>query len=81
MKNSLSLKQRLTDYRYLVFFSALMLSLLLFFFGNTLNTENDNTSLTLFFIHAGLAILCLIGYIQSGEPNKKTSAPLLSSQP
>ncbi|WP_341839759.1 XrtN system VIT domain-containing protein [Chitinophaga caseinilytica] len=63
MENSLSLQQRLTDHRYLGFFSLLVFSLFSFFIGNTFDLDGDETWFSLFLIHAGLAILCLIGYI------------------
>ncbi|WP_341836102.1 XrtN system VIT domain-containing protein [Chitinophaga pollutisoli] len=63
MENKRSLKQRLLDHRYLTYISALLFSLLLYCFGNLIDTPRGDTLFTLFVVHAGLAILCLICYM------------------
>lgn len=62
MKTELSLKQRLTDYRYLGYFSALMFSLILFFIGSTMHAPRDGAMFALFMIHACIALAGLFGY-------------------
>lgn len=61
MENKPSLQERLTDFRYLPYFSLLMLSVLVFFISDAFPNTYGDHAFTYFLFHAGLAILCLFG--------------------